>query len=59
MTSQDGVIKNIGDNVWVAGFEGKDTFWKPLLRPLKPNFKSFYHDFQACVECCKILNQKK
>jgi hypothetical protein len=59
MISQDGVVKNIGDSVWVAGFEGKDTFWKPLPRQLKPNFKLFYNDFQNCVEYCKMLNQNK
>lgn len=58
MTSTDGIQKNIGDNVWVAGYEGKDTFLKPVLKELKPFFKVFFHDFQNCAEYCKPLNNK-
>lgn len=57
MTSQDGVQKQIGDNVWVAGFCGKDTFYKPIPKALQPNYQTFYSDFQNCVMYCMLLNK--
>ena len=60
MLSKDGVQKNVGDKVWVVGFEpnSKDTFYKPIKKELKPSYISFYADFQNCVEHCKQLNKK-
>ena len=59
MTSKDGVQKNIGDKVWIPAYEGKDTFLKPILKTLQPNYQNFYSDFQNCVEHCKTINAKK
>lgn len=58
MLSKDNIEKNAGDKVWVVGFEGKDTFYKPIKKELKPSYISFYADFQNCVEYCKVLNKR-
>lgn len=58
MLSIEGKQVPIGTTVWVAGFEGKDSFWKPIPKPLNFYFRNFYADFQTCVEYCKLLNAK-
>jgi hypothetical protein len=59
MRSIEGKEVPEGTMVWVAGFEGKDNFWKPIPKRLNFNFTNFYADFQVCVEYCKLLNSKK
>ena len=60
LKSLDDKYVNIGESVWVAGFEpnSRDTFWKPIAKKLQFNFTAFYADFQNCVEYCKKLNAK-
>ena len=43
MKSIDGKEITEGSTVWVAGFEGKDTFWKPI--PKKLNFNQYKFNF--------------
>jgi|GEM_PF-5323259 hypothetical protein len=59
MKSIDGVELKEGAIVFVPGFEGKDSFWKPIAKKLQFNFTKFYADFQTCVEYCKKLNAKQ
>lgn len=61
LKSLDDKYLNIGEFVWVAGFEpnSRDTFYKPIKKELKPSYINFYADFQNCVEYCKKLNAKQ